>query len=110
MATNFKSKRTANIGTTPTSVGSYTVPAATQTTVIGLTLCNTTGNTITASVSYYDGSTDTYLVKNSFIAAGGTMIVAGGDQKLVLEVGHAVRVVSSASSSIDAILSILEIS
>jgi hypothetical protein len=110
MATNFKSKRTAGIGTTLTSVGSYTVPASTQTTVIGLTLCNTTSNTVTASVSYYDGTSDTYLVRNAYVAVGGTLIVAGGDQKLVMETGSSIRVQSSTATSLDAILSILEIS
>jgi len=50
MATNtFKSNVAANIVTSGNTV--YTVPAATQTTLIGLTLCNKSTSTVTATVS-----------------------------------------------------------
>ena len=43
------------------------------------------------------------------IAPGGALVPIGGDQKLVLITGDKVFVQSSAASSIDAVLSILEI-
>lgn len=110
MANSFKLKTSRNIGTSITAVGSYTVPANTQCTAIGLTLSNVTTNTINVSASIYDGSNDTSIVKNATVVPGGTLIVIGGTQKMVIETGMSIRVVSSAATSVDAILSILEIS
>ncbi len=109
MANLFKSKRSKNIGTSPTVIGGYTVPANTQTTVIGLTLANVSTSTVQVSASYYDGTTDTYIVKNANVVPGGSIVVVGGNQKEVLEPTHGIRVVSSAASSVDAVMSILEI-
>ena len=41
MANAFKNKTQSQIGTALTPLESYTVPAATETTVIGLTISNT---------------------------------------------------------------------
>ena len=46
MANAFERKLSRDIGTSLTAVGSYTVPGSTQTTVIGLTVANTTGATV----------------------------------------------------------------
>ena len=43
------------------------------------------------------------------IPSGGALVPIGGDQKLVLESGDALKVLSSASSSADVIASVLEI-
>ena len=40
---------------------------------------------------------------------GGSLVVVGGDQKLVLITGDALKIVSSAASSIDAVTSVLNI-
>jgi hypothetical protein len=48
------------------------------------------------------------MVKEATIAAGGTLISVGGDQKLVLETGDKLQVQMSAASSGDVIVSILE--
>jgi hypothetical protein len=37
------------------------------------------------------------------------LVAIGGDQKVVLEAGHSIKVNSSASTSCDAIMSIMEI-
>ena len=109
MANTFKRLTSRNIGTTITAVGAYTVAAATATTVIGLTVCNTTLSAITTDVQHFDGTNITYLVKGATIPPGGALVVVGGDQKLVLQTGDSVRVLSSLATSIDVIMSILEI-
>lgn len=109
MANTFKSKRSSSIGTVATSVGGYTVPASTQTTAIGLTLANITANTVQVSASYYDGTTDIYIVRNATLVPGGSIVAIGGNQKTVIEVGHSIRVTASANNSVDAVMSILEI-
>lgn len=110
MAQAFKRYLSRSIGTGATDVGSYTVPAATQVTCIGLTLANRTGSLISVDASVYDASLETYLVKSAPIPVGGSLVVIGGDQKVVLETGDSIRVTSNAAASVDAVLSVLELS
>jgi hypothetical protein len=110
MANVFTRKVSRNIGTSLTSVGSYTVGAGVQTTVIGLSVCNTTTAPVTVSVTVNDGTNDTYLVKGAGIPVGQSLIPIGGDEKVVLIVGDSLKVQSSAATSLDVVMSILEIS
>lgn len=48
MANNFKLKTKASVGVT--TVGIYTAPASTTTTVLGITLANVSGSSINATV------------------------------------------------------------
>ena len=109
MASNFLRKTSRNIGTSPTVVGTYTVAAATQTTAIGLSLANITTNSVNVTVTHSDGTNTTTIIKNAPIPAGGALVVIGGDQKVVMQTGDSISVTSSAATSIDAYLSILEI-
>lgn len=109
MASAFKRKLSQSIGTVLTSVGSYTVPASTQVTIIGLTVANVLTTAIAVDVTLYNGATDTYITKNCPIAAGGTLVLAGGEQKIVLEVGDSIRVKSSDATSADVVMSVLEL-
>ncbi len=109
MANNFKRYTSRAIGITPISVGTYTVAAATQTTAIGLTIANVSNSAITVSAMHNDGVDDTYIVKGATLPSGGSLIAIGGDQKLVLQTGDSVKISSSANTSVDAILSVLEI-
>ena len=109
MANAFTRKVSRGVGTALTAVGSYTVGASTQTTVIGLTVANTSAATVNIDVTLNDGANDTYIVKDAPVPAGGALVPVGGNQKIVLITGDSIKVNSSASSSIDAVLSILEI-
>ena len=51
MANVFSRKISRNIGTSLTAVGSYTVGGGVVTTVIGLSVCNTTTSPITVDVT-----------------------------------------------------------
>ena len=109
MANTFKNAASAATGTSEVSV--YTVPSATTTTVIGLTCANVTSTSpIKVSIRVYDssGSAYFYIVKNAEIYEGGALVAVGGDQKLVLETGDLIRVVSDTASSVDTIVSVME--
>ena len=111
MATNtFKRKLSASIGTTATAVGGYQVPMDIQTTAIGLALANRTASQVTVSAYLETSGGDIYyIVKDAPIPSGGSLIPIGGDQKIVMELSDQIKIVSDTASSVDAILSILEI-
>ena len=109
MANTFYRKFSANVGNTAVTLGSYTVGSATTTIVVGLTLSNTTGSTINASAYVNNGASSYYLVKNAPISSGSSLVPIGGTQKLVLQTGDNVIIKSDTATSIDAYMSIMEI-
>jgi|TARA_X000001382_G_scaffold112382_2_gene89617 hypothetical protein len=112
MANNFKVSVVAGVGTSPASA--YTCPAnSTETTIIGLSLANITTSQITVSAHVSIGAAGNgtaRLVKDAPIPAGSSLVVVGGDQKLVLNNADHVMITSSAASSVDVVTSYLEIS
>jgi hypothetical protein len=108
MANNFKNYFSKDVGTSAATV--YTGPSSTQSTVIGMTISNVTTSNITTDAYITSGGVDYYIVKGATVPVGGSLVTVGGDQKIVLETGDAIKVVSSAASSADVILSALEIS
>jgi acetyltransferase-like isoleucine patch superfamily enzyme len=110
MANTFTRKLSNSVGTTAEEIGSYTVAANTTTIVVGMSVTNITGSAITANVFIQDAAlANTAIVTNAPISSGSSLVVGGGDQKLVLITGDKVFVQSSASSSLDAVMSIMEI-
>lgn len=109
MANTFKRYVSQSIGTTPTTVGSYTVGASTQTTLIGLTVANRTASVISVDVQHNDATNDTYIVKGAPVPAGSSLVVVGGDQKVVMETGDSIKVTSDTATSADVVMSLLEI-
>jgi hypothetical protein len=109
MANTFTRKLEQNIGATATKIDNYTVGASTSTVVIGLTITNTTGSAITANVFLNDGVANTYVIANAPVGSGASLVVVGGDQKIVMITGDSMYVQSSAGTSIDAVMSIMEI-
>jgi hypothetical protein len=77
--------------------------------VIGLTVTNTSGSAISANVFLYNGAANTSIVSTAPISSGSSLVVVGGDQKVVLETGDSIYVQSSAASSVDVVMSIMEI-
>jgi hypothetical protein len=108
MANVFKLRTKANVGVTTTAV--YTVPAATTTTVIGITLANTSGSSINVGVGVSRVSSDSVrLLKDAPIPQGSTLEFMQGN-KIVLEATDTITVVSDTASSLDASITILELS
>jgi biopolymer transport protein ExbD len=95
--TNYTS---ADIGTSPVTL--YTVPASTTGTIVGLQLANTTGSQISVDVQ----AAGVYLIKGAPIPANSALSLLDG--KLVVKTTETVVVTSSAATSVDAILSVLE--
>jgi hypothetical protein len=86
-----------------------TAGASTQTTVIGLTASNITTSPITVDVYLVVSAANYYIVKTATVPVGGSLALFGSDGKLVLNTGDAFTVVSSAATSADFILSVLQI-
>ena len=108
MANTFKNKGAAATGTSEVSV--YTAPSSTTTTIIGLTLSTVTDRTIKADVRLYDSSATAhyYIIKDAEIFTGASLVIVGGDQKVVLETGDIIKVTSDTASSIDTVISYME--
>ncbi len=106
MASSFKSYASSSIGTSNTTI----FTATTSTTVIGFSIANVSDNAITASaiLSKSVGGTSSYIVKNAPVPLGGTLVIVGGDQKIVMEVSDTLKV--NASNTAHTIISTLEIS
>ena len=83
--------------------------SSTTVVIVGLTVTNISGSAITANVFINDGAANTSVVTNAPISSGASLVPIGGDQKIILLTGDSLYVQSSAAASIDAILSIMEI-
>ena len=108
MANTFKNRTLRAVGTGATDVGAV-VSASTQTTLIGMTVANMTTGVISVTVTLGDGTNTTNIVKTAPIPTGGSLVVLGGDQKVVLMTGDKITVTSNTASSADVIMSFLEI-
>lgn len=100
MANTFKNYTSASVGTGATTT--YTVPASTTSVMIGCNLSNTSASQVTVDVQ----AAGIYLVKGAPIPAGSALSVLDG--KIILETTDTVVVTSSAATSCDVIVSVLE--
>lgn len=107
MANTFKNSFSKNVGTSPVTV--YTAPSSTQTTLIGFSVANVTTSPITCDAYITSSATDYYLIKTGTVPVGGSLVIVGGDQKVVLEAADALKIVTSAATSADVVISYLEI-
>jgi len=107
MPNTFTSYMNKDVGTSPATV--VTVGASTQTTIIGLDVANTTASPITADVYVTRSAVNYYLIKSAVVPVGGSLIVVGADQKVVLITSDALKVQTSAASSADVVTSVLNI-
>ena len=109
MANTFKLKTKANVGVT--TGGIYTAPASTTTVVIGITLANTSGSGVNVGVAVSrtsDTKEDIKLLKNAPIPSGSSLEFMSGN-KIVLETSDQINVDSDTNNSVDAALTIMEI-
>lgn len=106
MANNFKLKTKSSVGVT--TVGIYTVPVSTSTTILGITLANVSGTGINVTVGIARTlADDVSLIKNVPIPQGSSLELMEGN-KVILEPQDEVNVKSDVASSLDVSLSILE--
>jgi hypothetical protein len=108
MANFFKNSFESAIGTDGTVT--YTCPAGRTSTVIGVSIANVAATNIDVTVSAHDISTakQAKVINEFTLAAGGSLVLFGGDQKLVLESGDFLSVTASSAASLDSIVSVLE--
>lgn len=107
MANVFTSYMNKDVGTSAVNV--LTVGASTQTTVIGMSAANTSASPVTVSAYVTRSAVDYYLIKSATVPVGSSLVIVGGDQKVVLVTGDTLKVVSSAAASIDSVVSVLNI-
>lgn len=114
MANTFKTQTSTNIGASATTI--YTCPSNTSTTIIGMSLANVSVDSPIYVSVIFDASGRTsgaedsvYIIKDAPVAKGGTLIPIGGDQKIVMEPGDAVKVLSDTANSVDVVMSHLDI-
>ena len=107
MPNTFKNAAASSVGTTLTSV--YSAPSATTSTIIGLTIANTSANPVYIDVVLTISAVDYHIIKGALVPVGGAIVPIGGEQKVVLEATDAIRVKSSTAASVDVVVSALEI-
>jgi hypothetical protein len=107
MANTFTSYVNKDVGTSAATV--VTVGASTQTTVIGMSAANTTASPVTVDAYITRSSVNHYLVKGATVPVGSSLVIVGGDQKVVMVASDALKVVSSLASSVDVVTSVLNI-
>ncbi len=102
-------KRTLNrVTTTVTTL--YTCPVNTEAIILSFNVANTSGIDITVGVKINDGSSTYAIVPVDTIVRNDTgMTLIGEIQKIVLNSGDSLEVISNTTSSADAIVSVLEI-
>lgn len=100
-----------NVGAALTDVKTF----AATTTIIGVSLANRTAAAIKVSCALHDGTATTYIVggptnstMGADLPAGGSLVVVGGEQKIVALNADKLQVESSAATSVDVIISVLE--
>tara|TARA_B100001758_G_scaffold94177_1_gene80480 strand:+ start:3019 stop:3345 length:327 start_codon:yes stop_codon:yes gene_type:complete len=107
MANTFKLKTKANVGVTTSDV--YIVPAATTTVVIGVTLANTSGQSINVGVGITRAATDDVNILKDIPLPQGSSIEFMQGNKVVLETTDTLTAVSDLNNSLDVALTIMEI-
>jgi len=108
MATLFKNAIDKDIGITSKTM--YTVAGSGRTTVIGLSLTNTTEFPVNVDVLVSDGSgNQAYYIKEIVVPANSSLRPVDNGEKLILDANNSIAVSSDTESSIDAILSYVEV-
>lgn len=108
MANTFTSYVNKDVGTAPVAI--VTVGAGVQTTLIGMSCANTTTAPVTVDAYITRSAVNYYLIKGATVPVGGTLVVIGGEQKVVLVAADSLNIVSSTATSVDSVVSALNIS
>ena len=111
MANTFKSVTSGSIGTTLVTV--YTCPASTTAIVLGASMANTATNPIGGSIKLAKNGTaagqdDVFIVKAAPVPVGSSVEVMAGN-KVVLQESDKLQFQSDTASSLDVVVSLLEI-
>ena len=110
MPTTFKHAVNSGIGTTPVDV--LQIPEGFRATVIGCNIANATENdTVTVDVFVVsDDSTPAYYVRGLSIGPNSAVKIITNGEKLILPETSGLRIVSDTASSVDTVISYVELS
>ena len=98
MAQNFRRYTSNSVGTSAATI----FTADSYDTIVGISVANVTASAVTASVFINDGANDcTLVVKDADIPAKSALQVLDGGAKFVVQSGDALKVQSSAATSLD---------
>ena len=112
MANTFKSSLTSSIPLVLTTIYTAPIAAGAIATIIGLGISNKVTTAATVDVTILrpgQPATAYYLIRNGVIPVGGTLTIAGADQKIVLMANDVIQALASIPNSLDAVISVLEI-
>lgn len=98
--TSYVAKNVGTSASTLTTVSSGTIA------ITSLVVANTTTSPITTDVYFTRSATDYYLVKTATVPVGGSLEVIGGN-RVVLITSDALKVLTSAASSADVVVSVV---
>ena len=108
MANAFKLVTDTGVGTSAATV--HTGAGSTETTIIGMSIANIHTSQIEVDVQLENNDGDNvYLIKAAPVPVGSSLVVVGGEQKVVMNTSDVLKVTSNTASSADVTLSILEI-
>lgn len=115
MTTVFKNVLSANVGTSLTTV--LTSNASATTTIIGMSLTNTTVEQVLVSIKLTDPNgggigipVSAYYIKNVPIPGNQSLRVINGGEKLIVAASTVIEMQSTVDSSVDVVMSWVEIS
>ena len=108
MATLFKNSVVKDVGTVPIEM--LETNGSTRATVIGLSLTNLTNDFVFVSVQIQDDTSVTgYYLKDTLLPANTSLRAVSTGEKLIIAPNNKLLVQSSIDDSVDAILSVVEI-
>jgi len=108
MANSFKLVTDTGVGTSAATV--HTGAGSTETTIIGMSIANIHTAHIEVDVQLENNDGDNiYIIKDAPVPVGSSLVVVGGEQKVVMNASDVLKVTSNVASSADVALSILEI-
>ena len=109
MANTFKNAALSDVDSTALQT-LYTAPAATTTVILGMSLANKTGTEIYVTVEFTSAATgvSSHMLSQVPIPDNTTLEVFSG-QKYILQANDTLRVQSSAATSLDVIVGLMEI-
>ena len=106
MANSFKLVTDTAVGTSPATI--HTGAGSTETTIIGMSIAILRRGHQEQRNENNDGD-NIYIIKDAPIPVGSSLVVVGGEQKVVMNASDVLKVTSNVASSADVALSILEI-
>ena len=110
MPTVFKNVLESGLGIAPTTA--LTTTAGVKTTVVGMSLTNTTSSIVLASVQIEDtiNATSAYYILNTVIPPNQSLRAINGGERLVLAEQTNIIITTNTDTSVDLVLSYVEIS